>query len=199
MRKPAPDQDAAAKWDRIYSQGGHDFAGAARVLIEFQHLLPPSGDALDAACGVGGNALLLARLGLRVHAWDISRTAIDQLAGRAAASGAILLTEQRDVATAPPAPGSFDVIVVSHFLDRGLVPHLRNALRPRGLLYYQTFLRESCSDRGPHNPDYRLGANELLRLFAGMHIIYYREEGRVGRNGEGFRDEAMLIAQRRES
>lgn len=199
MRKSAPDQDAAAKWDRIYSQRGHDFAGAARVLIEFQHLLPVKGDALDPACGTGGDALLLARLGLRTHAWDISKVAIDRLAAAVAALGAHLELEQRDAVARPPAPDSFDVIVVRHFLDRSLIPHLRDALRPGGLIYYQTFLKENCDDAGPRNPDYRLGANELLRLFAGLHIIYYREEGRVGRNGEGFRDEAMLIAQRRES
>ncbi len=38
-------------------------------------------------------------------------------------------------------PESFDVIVVSHLLDRTLAPALVAALRPGGLLYYQTSVR----------------------------------------------------------
>lgn len=191
------DQDPAAKWDRIYASGGHGCGNAARVLTEFQHLLPASADALDPACGMGANVLLLAGLGLRTHAWDISGTAIEQLAARAAALDVRLYVEQRDAVARPPAPESFDVIVVSRFLDRSLIPHLRRALRRDGLIFYQTFIKEKVDDSGPRNPDFRLDNNELLRLFADLHIVYYHEEGVIGRTGMGLRNEAMLIAQRR--
>ena len=53
--------------------------------------------------------------------------------------GLPLHAEGRDVVAAPPAPTSFDVIVVSRFLERALAPALIQALRPAGLLLYQQF------------------------------------------------------------
>ena len=59
------------KWDRRYSDPANE-ARAAQVLSDNLHLLPTQGTALDLACGLGGNALLLARQGLTVEAWDLS-------------------------------------------------------------------------------------------------------------------------------
>jgi len=189
-------EDVKKKWDAIY--GGEGQAGeAARVLLENSHLLPASGRALEAACGRGSNALMLARLGLQTDAWDISVVAIESLQVEAERQGLTTIQgEARDIMQQPPPADSYDVIVVSHFLERGLIPLLINALRPHGLLFYQTFTRSRVSERGPSNPDYRLADNELLELCAGMRILVYREEGRVGDTGRGFRDLAMIVAQR---
>ena len=67
------------KWDRIYQTKDHTNKQAAQILIENQHLLPESGKALDLACGLGANALLLAKHDLETHAWDISKVAITKL------------------------------------------------------------------------------------------------------------------------
>lgn len=187
-------RDGAAKWDLRY----RDAAAAPRpaaVLSEHTHLLPGSGQALDLACGLGANALLLARHGLETWAWDRSGVAIEQLA--AACADLPLHAEQRDVLQRPPAPASFDVVVVTRFLERSLFPHLLAALRPAGLLFYQTFIAAKSTAVGPANPDYLLGDNELLQRCAGLRILVYREEGRVGDTERGFRNEAMLIGQRR--
>jgi hypothetical protein len=88
------------------------------------------------------------------------------------------------------------VLVVTHFLDRGIVPALAAALRPGGLLLYQTFSREAVSTRGPSTPEWRLARNELLSLFAGLVVRAYREEGTLGDTGRGLRDLAYLVAQR---
>ena len=167
------------------------------VLAAHSHLLPTQGDALDLACGRGGNALYLAARGLSTRAWDISPVAIQSLSDVASRNGLPLMAEQRDVTADPPASGSFDIIVVSRFLDRTLAPAICAALRRGGLLFYQTFIREKTTDTGPNNPAYRLEANELLRLFKPLHLIYYHEEGNVGDTSQGFRNEAMLVAQKR--
>ena len=186
-----------AKWDRIYTDSAEKSAEPCRVLSSCSHLLPAEGEALDLACGRGGNALYLAARGLTTHAWDISTVAVAALSERANRNGLQLIIEQRDVSAQPPAPESFDVIVVSRFLDRNLATALCAALREGGLLFYQTFTREKVSATGPNNPAYRLEPNELLQLFQSLHIIYYREEGSVGDTSQGFRNEAMLIAQNR--
>ncbi|HEB92053.1 MAG TPA: class I SAM-dependent methyltransferase [Gammaproteobacteria bacterium] len=182
----------AAKWDDYYHEG--ELSGAARVLAENSHLLPVAGEALDLACGLGGNALLLAQAGLRTQAWDISPVAITRL--NASAAGLPLSAVVRDVLAAPPAPLSFDVIVVSRFLARDLCPTLLAALRPGGLLFYQTFSRDKAAPGGPSNPDFLLAENELLRLFDRLRLRVYREEGCIGNTQHGLRNEALLVAQK---
>ena len=185
------------KWDNIYRNADYGEHEAVRVLTENRHLLPESGRALEVACGRGANALLLARHGLDVDAWDISAVVIEQLNTRAREQELAIRATVRDVVNEPPDVASYDVVVVSHFLDRALFPALRDALKPDGLLCYQTFTRSRVSDSGPGNPEYRLADNELLALCRGMQVLVYREEGRYGNVKQGLRDVAMIIASRR--
>jgi tellurite methyltransferase len=185
------------KWESRYCEGGGGIGAAARVLQENVHLLPQRGQALDCACGLGANALLLAAHGLETCAWDYSAAAIERVAAGAAERGLSLHAAVRNVVREPPPPESFDVIVVSRFLERALAPALIAALRPQGLLYYQTFTRARVDAGGPNNDAYRLADNELLELFGALQVLVYREEGRVGDTSRGFRNEAMLVAMRR--
>lgn len=186
-------EDPRVKWDKRYAVS-ETVPAPIEVLADNMHLLPAAGDALDLACGLGGNALLLARRGLRVSAWDISAVAIERLAQHAA--GLPIEAAVRDVSASPPATDSFDLICVGHYLDRDLCPHLATALRPGGLLFYQTFGVERVDDTGPGDGPYRLQRNELLRLFASLTVRVYREEGAVGDIRRGFRNRVQLIAQR---
>ncbi len=181
-------------WDQRYSEELRDPTPAI-VLSQNIHLLPKEGKALDLACGLGANALLLADQGLETAAWDLSPVAIERLREKAKAKGVALDSQVRDVLAMPPHPKSFDVIVVTHFLDRGLIPALIHALRPGGLIYYQTFTREAISDSGPKNPAYRLGTNELLDLFRPLILRVYREEGCLGDTEKGIRNIAMIVAE----
>ena len=189
-------KDRCSQWDLRHA-AAEDIGTPAPVLQENLHLLPKSGDALDLACGRGANALLLADAGLRVTAWDFSATAIERLTAEVARRGiANLRPVVRDVVTRPPETGSFDVITVGYFLERDLVPALIHALRPGGLIYYQTFTRIAVTEYGPSNPRYRLADNELLGLFSGLKIRVYREEARLGDLARGCRDVAMLVGEK---
>lgn len=181
------------KWDQRYRQAGDLPGEPTRVLGDFAHLLPRHGQALDLASGLGANALFLARHGLETWAWDLSTVAMDKLSARAGEESLPLHAEVRDVIQTPPSPLSFDVIVVAHFLERDLAPHLIHALRPGGLLFFQTFTRTFVNPAGPSQEIYRLADNELLSLFTPLQLIAYREEGSVGDTSRGFRDEAMLV------
>lgn len=188
--------DTREKWDSIYGKNRGLPVPPDRVLVENLHLLPREGTALELACGLGGNAVELARRGLETRAWDISPVAMGQLAEYARDQGLPLECEARDVVEQPPAENAYDVVVVCHFLDRAVVPHIIAALKTGGLLCYQTFTRTRVTDTGPGNPEFRLADNELLKLFASLRVLVYREEGRVGDLDEGFRDEAMLVGQK---
>jgi len=187
------------RWDTRYREADPGTASPAEVLVSYAHLLPAHGSALDLACGLGANARLLAARGLSTRAWDLSPVAIDKLAVVARDEGLPIEARVRDVVAAPPGPDSFDVIVVAHFLERTLFPCLVAALRPGGLLYYQTWTRETVSEHGPANPAYRLEPGELLRAFAGLRLLAYREEGCVGDTAAGWRDQAWLVGMKDEA
>lgn len=186
-------------WDRRYRDSITE-QPPALVLSAQAHLLPATGMALDLACGLGANALLLARRGLETWAWDISPVAIGRLDGYVDQAGLAIHTEVRDVVLRPPEPARFDVIVVSRFLERSLAPFLQAALRPGGLLFYQTFTKTRTGEAtGLRNPDFLLDDNELLRLFAPLRVRFYRKEGLLGDTARGIRNEALLIAQKAEA
>ena len=187
------DDQLRQKWDRRYQHSGAPPC-ALEVLVDNSHLLPVEGSALDLACGLGGSGLLLAERGLDTWAWDLSPVAIDALKMRA--GNLPLVAEVRDVIEQPPSPGGYDVICVGHFLDREICPEISAALRPGGLLFYQTFTRERVDQTGPGTAHYRLGPNELLELFPGLLVRFYREEGRLGDPARGFRNRAQLVAQK---
>jgi len=184
-----------SKWDTIYSQKSTE-PTASYVLIQNQHLLPSQGIALDLACGQGGNARLLAKAGLDVLAWDSSAVAIQQLTESAAENSLAIDAQVRDVVELPPEHNSLDVLVVSFFLDRALCSSLIDALRPGGLVFYQTYCQDKVSEQGPNNPDFLLADNELLALFSSMKVRVYREESLLGEQQQGWRNQALLVAEK---
>ena len=148
---------------------------ACAVLRQHSDHLPQRGQALDLACGRGGNALWLARRGLTVHAWDYSETGIQYLCAEAEKHHLTIQAEVRDVVLEPPEAEQFDLLVVSHFLDRSLMPVLLAAVRPGGLLYYQTFL-VGHSGPGPRNPDFLLRPGELSGYCVNWEILHSLEQ-----------------------
>ncbi|WP_209262475.1 class I SAM-dependent methyltransferase [Thiorhodococcus minor] len=184
------------RWDERY-RGRAAAPEPAAVLRHFAHLVPTTGSALDLACGLGGNALWLAERGLEVCAWDLSAVAIERLRAAAAERPRIAVAaEVRDLIAHPPAPHSFDLICVVRFLDRGLAPKIAAALRPGGLLFYETFTREEAGGDGPSDPAFRLAPNELLELFGGLVVRGYREEGRLAVPASALGNLALMVAEK---
>ncbi len=187
------DPPARARWDLRHAEAEGP-GTVAQVLLRNRHLLPERGKALDLACGRGASALWLAEQGLEVHAWDFSPVAIERLRTEAAARGLEIRAEVRDVVAEPPPPGGFDLILVSHFLERDLAPALVAALRPGGRLFYQTFVREVNLGRGPGRDEWRLAPNELLQLFSGLRLHHYREDAPFGGGADALADLALMVA-----
>ena len=187
--------DTASKWNARYAFAGPGVPPAAEVLTRHSRWLPTRADdgaagapldALDLACGLAGNGEWLGARGFRVTAWDLSEKAI--AAVRARPGSRVARAAVRDVVREPPAPRSFDAVVVARFLDRSLCPAIAEALRPGGVLFYQTFTA------GLSNPDFLLGPNELLDLFPTLSVCAYREP--LPPTGPEGRAEAMLVGRR---
>jgi tellurite methyltransferase len=148
-----------------------------RWLVDHQHLLPLAGTALDVACGRGRNAIWLAQRGFDTRAIDRDDAALDDLRREAARLRLSVTIEAIDLeagdARLPTA--AFDVIVVVHYLHRALFPALRDALRPGGVLVYETFTRAQAARGKPTNPAFLLERGELRDLVAPLDIVAARE------------------------
>jgi SAM-dependent methyltransferase len=173
----------------------------AEWLVEHRSLLsgrPPGSRALDLACGDGRNSRYLAEHGFEVDAIDISDVVVARL--RAASITLDLNVSPRvaDLEDAPDLPAAaYDVVVNFNYLQRSLFDGLALALRPRGLLFFETFGRPHLDELGHHGfrPEFVLGDNELLHAFPGLHVRHYFE-GVARRSGKP-RGVASLVAERR--
>ena len=164
----------------------------AEWLTSHAPLLPASGDALDMACGRGRHAVWLAGRGLRVTAIDRSAEAIAALSA-AACEHALQLEAQVVDLEQPDADlgrEAYDVIVGVHYLHRALFPAIVAALRPGGILIYETFTRAQARRGKPTNPAFLLEPGELRTLTAGLEMLDERE-------GEfGNRDVAAIVCRK---
>jgi tellurite methyltransferase len=166
-------------------------------LTRNRHLLPVKGQALDLACGLGENAIFLAKCNLQVDGWDFSEIAIDQLKKEAERQGVDISTKVWDVTAGDWPEEQYDVVTVSRFLDRSIAPSLIRVLKPGGLLFYKTFVHLTVDGKGPANPAFRLGKNELLSLFfPALELVFYQEEWEIGSGGSEDRDSAFFIGRR---
>ena len=134
----------------------------AAWLTTHRHLLP-GGDALDLACGHGRHALWLAKQGWRVTAIDRDGGALRELAEEASRRGLVVTTRLADLegGSATLSAETFDVIVVVHYLHRPLFSQLLAALRPGGVLVYETFTTAQAARGKPTDPDFLLRPGEL--------------------------------------
>lgn len=152
---------------------------------------PPK--ALDIACGTGRDSVFLALSGFIVEAWDILPDAMERCNELAARNGAVVKTQCRDVEQDLSIPSaSYDLVCCFNFLHRPLFSTIQDALRPGGLVVYETFVEPQRSLFGkPGRPAHVLQSGELLAAFSAWEILLYRE-GLTGPR----RIAASLIARR---
>jgi SAM-dependent methyltransferase len=189
--------DARERWnERRAAAGFEPFPDApAQWLTEHAELLGGGGRALDVACGDGRNALALARLGYEVDAVDVSDVTIAALRAAAPERAPGVSPRVLDLEREPLEESGYDVVVNFMYLQRDLFGALARALRPGGLLLFETFGPAHLGELGRRvNPDYVLRENELLEAFAGLRVRHYREG--VAQRGGAPRGVASLVAQR---
>ena len=160
---------------------GRDLAPSS-WLLESASWLPATGCALDVAGGRGRHALLLAAAGFEVTAIDRDLSALAALEDEALALGLPVRTHAQDLEAAEASVGeaAFDLIVGFRYLHRPLFPALRRALRPGGVLVYETFTRAQAERGHPKNPAFLLDEGELPRLVAPLEVLAHDEGEREG-------------------
>lgn len=114
--------------------------------------------ALEIACGTGRNSIFLAQSGYEVDALDISKVALEFLNSKDYKNIHTMLI---DLDNYIPPKDTYDLVVMTNFLDRAIIPHLKNSLKIDGLLIIETYMEDNDNDKKPSKPEYLLKENEL--------------------------------------
>jgi len=153
----------------------------AELILRYQDLFkekPLPGPVLDLACGQGHNGIFLAKQNLPVICCDLSPEALQQAQRLATLNHTQISCWQIDLEKPGrnPLPSDhYGAILVFRYLHRPLIPCIKKALRPKGLLFYETYTIEQPRFGRPHNPRFLLKPRELYGWFSDWIIIHYFE------------------------
>jgi len=165
--------------------------GPAKLLVDFVGLLP-KGKALDIAMGEGRNALYLASQGFDVEGVDKNEEAVKACLSSAKARGLKLIVRTVDLEKYQLHQTHYDLIICFYYLQRSLIPQMRLALKPGGMVVYETFLIDNHLQFGhPKHREYCFEHNELLNFFRDFRVLFYHEGMIEGRTAA-----AQIVAQK---
>ena len=163
----------------------------SQFLVENIDLLP-RGRALDVAMGNGRNAIYLAKMGFDVEGIDSSREAIEDALVYARKEGVFIRTRVEDLEQIPYIDEeAYSLVICFNYLQRSLMPQMKNWVKPSGMLIYETFIVDQVRFGKPRNLDHLLRHNELLNTFRDFRVLRYRE-GII----EGKKAIASIVAQK---
>jgi len=160
----------------VNTQLQHEQLAPSAWVRRYAPLIAAGGTVLDLACGQGRHARHLAGLGYRVEAVDRDSAALAAVAG---VTGVVTRCADLEGSPWPYGAGQFDGIVVTNYLHRPLLPALLDALRPAGVLIYETFALGNEKLGRPSNPEFLLCPHELLQWVEGRLQVLAFEQGLV--------------------
>lgn len=146
------------RWDEKYQN--NKIPDEPIKLITDYAALAPGKQALDIACGMGRHSKYLASLGFEVDALDISSVALEQLNDIPH-----IHAKEVDFDTYTLPKEKYDLIVCTYYLERKLFPQMIEALKPNGIILFETFLHHPDNERAPSNPAFMLKEGELEATF----------------------------------
>jgi len=141
------------------------------------------GTALDLACGLGGNSLFLARMNYQVLAIDISDVAINYIRERAALDHLKIHARECDLTDLNNpvwANKTFDIVVISYYLDRSLFPIVKSLINEGGYFFMETFYQSPKTENPRVSSQYKLTSKELLVEFADWNVLFFEENEQEG-------------------
>jgi SAM-dependent methyltransferase len=139
-------------------------------LTRWAHLLLPGASALDLACGRGRHVRWLADAGLAVTALDRDADAVTLLQPLAE-----VIVGDIESGPWPLGERQFDLVLVTNYLWRPLWPRMLGAVRPGGLLIYETFAHGNETVGRPSRPDFLLEPGELLAVCRDWRVLGYED------------------------
>lgn len=180
-------------WNETYlTRPRSEWTGPRDWLTEHQTDLPPGGCAFEAACGDGGNLEYLRERGFSVLAADYSQQAV-RLAKHRCPSADVV---RADLSRFRLPNGRFDLILNFYYLEWNLADQYRQAMKPGGLLVFETMNIGILRVKPEINPVYLLQPGELMQKFADWDILDARE-GWFHTDGGKRKSISSIIARRR--
>ena len=143
---------------------------ASAWVQRWSHLVPAEARVLDLACGSGRHVRWFAQRGATVTGVDRDAAATQTLAAIAE-----IVNADIEAGPWPLADRQFDVVVVTNYLWRALLPRIVASVAPGGVLIYETFGAGNESVGKPSNPNFLLRPGELLQAVAGLRVIAYED------------------------
>lgn len=163
------------QWESRYRERSDDGVRPPSQFLVEQCRQLPRGRALDVATGDGRHALYLARRGWAVDAIDFAYAGLACLVGIARRDRLPVTALQADLEVFPLPRDHYDAIVNVRYLQRSLTEALKCALRPGGMIVFETFLRDQQRLGHPKNPAFLLERGELADRFRDFEMLAYRE------------------------
>lgn len=162
------------KWDKKYQENFSLFENREASDNLIKNIDKVSGKkALDVACGTGRNSIFLAKNGFEIDALDISHIALDTLKSRDFQNISCRLV---DLDNCEIVENYYDLIVMTNFLDRNIIPKLKNALKAKGILFIETYMEDEMNEKTSSNPNFLLKKGELKTFFNDkFEILEYDE------------------------
>jgi len=149
------------------------------------------------AMGTGRHALFLAGRGYEVTGVDISPVAVQRCLEEASRLGVRIEAICADLMSWQWPSSAFDIVLDFYFLQRDLCPRMAAALRPGGILVFETFTTDQRQfGWGPTEDGFLLRPGELPALFPTLHVVRYRE-AIVTEDDRGPKAVASLLARKR--
>jgi glycine/sarcosine N-methyltransferase len=207
--------ELAADYHRLFADWRVSIAYQAEVIgrLITETLGEGPRDVLDAACGIGTQAIGLARLGYRVRASDLSAAAVARLHQEATVAGLPIESSVADLRTlSEQIPGDYDAVIafdnaLPHLLTeadlRAAVGGVAAKLRPGGLLLastrdYDKIAKERPRGEGPRVFDRPEGRRIAFQVWdwADDGTTYQVHQFIVQPEGAGWRTEHFTTVYR---
>ena len=127
------------RWNEKYSGDTYRF-GKDPIPYLVEHLdRLPKGKALNLAMGEGRNGVFLATKGFQVTGLDISEKGLEKAQALAKAQGVMIETKVADLDRASLGTNEYDMVLCTYYLDRGLFPKMKQAVKPGGMVVVETY------------------------------------------------------------
>ena len=141
---------------------------------------------LDLACGQGRNGCYLIKQGLPVVFADINVDALAHVkaflnhnrAHNRNKNQALASFWQQDfeqTTTDPLKNKQYGAVLVFRYLHRPLIDKIKQAIKPGGIIIYETFTREQAEFGRPKNPAFLLKPGELVNYFSDWKVSHFFE------------------------
>lgn len=160
-------------------------------LITLQRLVKDTqGAVLDLACGNGRNGLYLVENNISITFADVKIEALEQvnhslsyLSKDKQSLAQCWQVDFEQASTTPLQGKSFAAIIVFRYLHRPLFDQVKAAIKPGGMIFYETFTEQQAQFGRPKNPDFLLKPKELIELFSDWEILH-SFEGVINNSGD---------------